>query len=273
MLESLAEDLAAHRGSPDKVPARRLATLEFAGELAIPFTTGILVGIGDTRSDQLAALHAIAAATPATGTSRRSSSRTSCPSRARPCPGRALPARGPAVGDCGGPPDAAARDPRAGAAEPLRRPGPAAPRRHRRLGGVSPSRPTTSTPSEPGPRWTSARVTEAAGHTLAPRLTVYPNFALDPARWLDPALRFAVMDASDAEGLAHDTSWCSGGEAPPPPLLGGRRRGRATGTSGGGSAVAEVLAGVALGQEVGEAEIVTLFAYRRGRGAPGGRGG
>jgi len=49
-------------GAPDKVPARRLATLEFAGELAIPFTTGILIGIGDQRSDQLAALHAIAAA-------------------------------------------------------------------------------------------------------------------------------------------------------------------------------------------------------------------
>ena len=49
-------------------------------------------------------------------------------------PGRALPARGPAVGHRGGPAGAAARDPRAGAAEPLRRPGPAARRRHRRLG-------------------------------------------------------------------------------------------------------------------------------------------
>ena len=61
MLESLVEGLAAHRGSPDKEPARRLATLEFAGELAIPFTTGILVGIGNDRHDQLAALRAIAA--------------------------------------------------------------------------------------------------------------------------------------------------------------------------------------------------------------------
>ena len=60
MLESLAGGLDAHRGSPDKEPARRLATLEAAGELAIPFTTGILVGIGDTRTDQLSALHAIA---------------------------------------------------------------------------------------------------------------------------------------------------------------------------------------------------------------------
>ena len=62
MLETLAEDLDAHRRAPDKAPARRLATLEAAGELAIPFTTGILVGIGETRADRIDALEAIAAA-------------------------------------------------------------------------------------------------------------------------------------------------------------------------------------------------------------------
>ena len=61
MIESLAEDLDAHRRAPDKEPARRLATLDAAGELHIPFTTGILVGIGDDRPGQLAALQAIAA--------------------------------------------------------------------------------------------------------------------------------------------------------------------------------------------------------------------
>ena len=62
----------AHRGSPDKTPARRLATLEAAGELAIPFTTGILVGIGEDRADRIAALEAIAASrTAATATCRR----------------------------------------------------------------------------------------------------------------------------------------------------------------------------------------------------------
>ena len=62
MLESLVEDLPAHRSAPDKEPARRLATLTAAGELRIPFTTGILVGIGNDRLDQLASLHAIAQA-------------------------------------------------------------------------------------------------------------------------------------------------------------------------------------------------------------------
>ena len=60
MLETLAA-VPAHEGSPDKEPARRLATLEAAGELAIPFTTGILVGIGETRQDRVEALEAIAA--------------------------------------------------------------------------------------------------------------------------------------------------------------------------------------------------------------------
>src|SRR5204863_6516852 len=60
MLESLNPDLECHHGSPDKTPERRLATLEAAGELAIPFTTGILCGIGETRPDRLVALQAIA---------------------------------------------------------------------------------------------------------------------------------------------------------------------------------------------------------------------
>ena len=60
MLETLRDDLACHRGAPDKDPARRLATLEAAGELGIPFTTGILVGIGENRRDRAEALAAIA---------------------------------------------------------------------------------------------------------------------------------------------------------------------------------------------------------------------
>jgi len=53
MIESLRPDLAAHRGAPDKTPERRLATLRAAGGLAIPFTTGILVGIGETEADRV----------------------------------------------------------------------------------------------------------------------------------------------------------------------------------------------------------------------------
>jgi len=63
MLESTAERLmeTVHAGSPTKHPARRLATIEAAGKLKIPFTTGILVGIGETPEERIEALEAIAA--------------------------------------------------------------------------------------------------------------------------------------------------------------------------------------------------------------------
>ena len=62
MLESISEHLmdTVHAGSPTKHPAKRLATIEAAGELRIPFTTGILVGIGETEQEQLESLEAIA---------------------------------------------------------------------------------------------------------------------------------------------------------------------------------------------------------------------
>ena len=261
MLESLAEGLAAHRGAPDKAPARRLATLDAAGELAIPFTTGILVGIGDDRPGQLDALRAIAASH-----ARHRHVQEVIVQNFLPKPGTAMAKAAPC------PPGdlqwaiAAARlvlPPDVHVQAPPNLSDDLGPLLHAGIddwGGVSP---VTADHVNPERAWPALDIlrgaTEAAGHTLAPRMTVYPAFALDPARWLDPALRFGVLDASDAEGLARDASWCSGGSEPPPPLL--DETGPPRGAVGGG-AVAEVLAGVALGQEVGEAEIVTLFSAR-----------
>src|SRR5580704_4002228 len=266
MLESLAEGLAAHRGAPDKEPARRLATLEAAGELAIPFTTGILVGIGDTRTDQLATLRAIAASHVRHGHVQEVIVQNFLPkpgtamAKAAPCPADDLvwaiaAARLvlPAEVHVQAPPnlsDDLAPLLEAGIDD---------------WGGVSP---VTADHVNPERAWPALEVlreaTEAAGHTLAPRLTLYPSFALDPARWLDEAMRFPVLDASDAEGLARDAVWCSGGEEAPPALLDGPVPVRvpAAGGATAGGAVGEVLAGVALGQEVGIAEIVTLFGAR-----------
>jgi FO synthase len=61
MLESINPDLVVHQGSPTKHPAQRLETIRLAGELRIPFTTGILVGIGETPEERVGALEAIAA--------------------------------------------------------------------------------------------------------------------------------------------------------------------------------------------------------------------
>src|ERR687893_2541532 len=61
MLESTNPDLVVHQGSPTKHPARRLETIRAAGDLKIPFTSGILVGIGESAADRVAALEALAA--------------------------------------------------------------------------------------------------------------------------------------------------------------------------------------------------------------------
>ena len=61
MLESINPDLVVHQGSPTKHPAKRLETMRLAGDLRIPFTTGILVGIGETPEERVGALEAIAA--------------------------------------------------------------------------------------------------------------------------------------------------------------------------------------------------------------------
>ena len=147
MVESLRPDLAAHRGAPDKTPERRLATLEWAGELAIPFTTGILVGIGESEADRVEALEAIADVhrrhghvqevivqnfLPKPGTAMRADA--------------ALPAGGPPAGDRAGPAGAARRRARPGAAEPVRRPTSSGDLLDAGIddwGGVSPVTPTT----------------------------------------------------------------------------------------------------------------------------------
>ena len=72
MLESVDPDLVVHQGSPTKHPALRLETIRAAGELRIPFTSGILVGIGESPEERIAALRgARRGARASTGTSRR----------------------------------------------------------------------------------------------------------------------------------------------------------------------------------------------------------
>ena len=286
MLESLNPGLGCHRGSPDKTPARRLGTLDAAGRLAIPFTTGVLVGIGETRADRVEALEAIAAAHRRHGHVQEVIVQNFLPKpgtgmhHAPPCPpGEFLETIAlarlilPPEVHVQAPPNlsddlAALLD--AGIDD---------------WGGVSPITADHVNPERPWPAVDALlSATEAAGLTLAPRLTLYPEFALDPDRWLAERLRFPVLDRSDAEGLARDdpgavftqrtaeatnvcdgaevvlagrrsTAWYSGSPAAPPALVPGR-------ASAGGGAVGEVLAGVRLGQDPGVEEITTLFAAR-----------
>jgi FO synthase len=286
MIETLRADLAAHRGAPDKAPARRLATLEAAGRLAIPFTTGILVGIGEERADRLDALSAIAEMHRRYGHVQEVIVQNFVPK-----PGTAM-ARHPACSEV----ElvwtiAAARlllPPEVHLQAPPNLADDLAPLIGAGIddwGGVSPVTLDHVNPERPWPALgVLAAATEAEGFVLAPRLTIYPEHAAAPERWLDEAMRFAVLDASDAESLAREDGWCSGGETPPPRLIDvdaarsrsearaaarSRSEARAAGNlrlpapaSTARGPIGEVLAGVALGQEVGEDEIVTLFSAR-----------
>lgn len=268
MLESIDDTLDAHRGSPDKTPERRLATLEDAGKLQIPFTTGLLVGIGDSREARLAGLHAIADVhrryghiqeviiqnfLPKTGTSMHLS--PACPDEEFDWTIAAARVVLPRDIHLQAPPNLS--------------------QNFGRLidlgiddwGGVSPLTPDHVNPERPWPHLDLLRsVTNDHGHELAPRMTIYPSWAQQPHRWLDEALHSQVLNHSDAESLARDDTWHAGGEVDPPVLLQlptestGSLRGRQSRKDKG--PVSEVLEGVVAGQEVGIDEIVTLFSAR-----------
>ena len=296
MVESLRGDLECHRGSPDKTPERRLSTLNAAGELQIPFTTGILVGIGENEADRTDALVAIAASHERHGHIQEVIVQNFLPKsgtamhRADPCPAedylRAialariilpsdihLQAPPNLSDDFGVLLDAGIDD----------------------WGGVSPVTADHVNPERPWPAVDRIRgVTESKGFTLAPRLTIYPELASHPERFLDETVRFAVMDRSDAERLARDdpgaifpertiarkvvgtgaevttaasedhrsTIWCSGAPVDPPELI---ISGTPPARIGNGTItgqVAEVLDGIGLGQDLGIEEVATLFSAR-----------
>src|SRR6266540_3287934 len=204
MLESLSERLlargGAHFGCETKLPARRLATLEAAGELRIPFTTGVLVGIGETRAERLEALAAIDAAH-----RRHGHVQEVIVQNFLPKPGTAMAAASP-------PPTeeylwtiAAARvllDPSIHLQAPPNLTGDFGALLEAGIddwGGVSPVTADHVNPERPWPELERLReVTEAEGFALAPRLTVYPETAAVPERWLDEAMRFPVLDRSDS---------------------------------------------------------------------------
>jgi FO synthase len=300
MLETASERLwqrgGPHFGSPDKHPAVRLATLEAAGRARVPFTTGILIGIGETRVERIEALLAIRDAHERHGHIQEviiQNFRAKPGTRMAGAPEPTLEdhvwtiaiARlvlGPAMNIQAPPnlqPEGLAALLRAGIND---------------WGGVSPVTPDHVNPEAPWPHLADLeRATEAAGRTLVERLAIYPEFVVDrstdreapssgPSRrrrasgstghllpkgrrdtvgghsWLDPALRTPAQRHVDAEGLAREDTWSPGGLETLPASQVARVAAVATPTR----SIAAVLDRVASGASVIEADIVTLFEAR-----------
>ena len=260
MLESTAERLCkrggAHFGSPDKDPASRLATLRYAGELAVPFTTGILIGIGETRRERIEALLEIARLHERYGHIQEVIIQNF---RAKP---------GTRMAEV---PDAAHAELLwtiavarliLGGAMNLQAPPNLSGARCGDLiaagindwGGVSPVTPDHVNPEAPWPAIEDLRsVTARCGKVLVERLPSYPAYCLDVTRWHAPAIASQIIAASDADGYARADPWSPGLLARP------ELQPRAAGTS---AEVAAIVEKAFCGARLAEQEIVRLFECR-----------
>lgn len=225
MLETTSERLTrrggAHFGSPDKLPAVRLQMLEDSGRLSVPFTTGLLVGIGETRSERIDALLAIR-----DSHARHGHIQEVIIQNFLPKPDTRM-ADWPAA-----PPEehlwtiAAARlilpSTMNIQAPPNLTPGGLGQLLAAGIndwGGVSPVTPDHVNPEAPWPHLDHlAAETRNAGHELVERLAVYPAATRDLQRWIDPALHSRLLAALDGAGYARCEEWAPGRAIDPPTI-------------------------------------------------------
>jgi FO synthase len=263
MLESGSERLSArggpHFGSPDKRPAARLATLRAAGELAVPMTTGLLIGIGETRRERIESLLALRELHARHGHLQEiiiQNFRAKPGTRMAHAPEPTLEEHqwtlavarlifGPAMSLQAPPnlqPQALTALIRAGVND---------------WGGVSPVTPDHVNPEAPWPHLAAlAKATQTAGRTLTERLALTPRYVQRVANWVDPALRPAVLRLADASGRARTDDWFAGAGTPAPSAFAQPRR-RLPRT---GAALAALLGRATRGEELAEGELAGLFA-------------
>jgi FO synthase len=263
MLESASERLCTHGGphfgSPDKRPAVRLETIRLAGELRVPFTSGILIGIGETRAERVEALVALRDLHAAHGhiqeiIVQNFRAKPDTKMADRPEPGldelrwTVAAARlifGPDM-NIQAPPNLSRDDYPALVGAGLND-----------WGGVSPVTPDHVNPEAPWPEIERLRAaTAAAGKELVERLAIYPAYAREPARWLDASLVTPVLRAIDADGFAREDGWSPGIDAAPP----AKRKVRASADD----LTLRIIDRAAAGRELREDEIAHLFRARGG---------
>jgi FO synthase len=261
MLETVADRLGEkggpHYRSPDKVPAARLETIRLAGELAIPFTSGILIGIGETRDERIDALFALRDLHGRYGHIQEIIIQNFRAKEATPMADAAEPniddllwtiaaARiifGPTM-NIQAPPNLSATDfPKlmdAGIND---------------WGGVSPVTPDHVNPEAPWPERARLEAgTREGGRNLVSRLPIYPAFLSE--RWAAPAVLSAARRHADATGWGRDDRWFAGDAASVPPLLVPQKDGPHD------KAIASALALLANQGEPTAALIETLFSAR-----------
>jgi len=225
MLESaslrLGEKGMPHYGSPDKDPAVRIETMKLAGDARVPFTTGILIGIGETRLERIESLLEIRKLHERHGHIQEviiQNFRAKPDTKMSQAPEPGLDellwtiavARlifGPQMNIQAPPnlsPGALPRLVQAGIND---------------WGGVSPLTPDHVNPEAPWPHLDKLAIeTEAAGKFLEQRLTVYPTYVLEAERWIDPKVIPRLLSLSDASGFAGRDNW-KPGELKPAPTL------------------------------------------------------
>ena len=272
MLESSSDRLSAkggpHHGSPDKAPARRLRSIAAAGEAGIPFTTGLLIGIGETALERLEALFAIRDLHDRYGHIQEVIIQNF---RAKPGT-RMVAAPEPSEDELLW--TIAAARLILGADIGVQAPPNLNPGRTAALiasglndwGGISP---VTIDHVNPEARWPEIAALAAecavAGRPLAERLTIYPRFAADPARWLDPRMRSAVVRLSDADGLGREGHW-SPGETKPAPGSPAAPLGPVAPGLVSSDGIDRAISRAVAGQDLSEDEIVELLSARGAAG-------
>ncbi len=273
MLESTSQRLlqrgGCHHGSPDKDPAVRLATIEAAGRLRIPFTSGILIGIGETRRERIDSLFALRDLHRRYGHIQEIIIQNF---RAKPGT-RMADAPEPDLADLQWT-IAVARlifGPAMNIQAPPNLSGPQAAKLIAAgindWGGVSPVTPDHVNPEAPWPQLQAlAGLTAGAGKRLVERLCVYPEYArlsedvLSEDGWFDPDIRRAVLGAIDADGYARPDDWSPGRTDVPVPNAG------VGVTTALGIAedrrIDRILARVEAGEELYTDAVTSLFAAR-----------
>ncbi|KAH7287984.1 hypothetical protein KP509_31G006100 [Ceratopteris richardii] len=224
MLETISRRLLKpgrpHYQCPDKVPAARLATIRAAGIEKVPFTSGLLIGIGESRKERIQSLLELHKLHKEYGHIQELIIQNFCAKKGTPMEHAAEPSLeelqwtiamarlifGPSM-NIQAPPNLTPREStnkgdewialiQAGIND---------------WGGISPVTKDWVNPEAPWPHLSYlAEITEKAGKVLVPRLAIYPHFVQNSSKWLDSCITSAVLKNSNSLGFARGEAWSPG---------------------------------------------------------------